>query len=115
MERKLYGYKCPKCGHIHYPYRMRCRKCQQTEYTDFEPVPLPTRGKLLTFTRVHNLPADFMVATLGLGIVELENGVRVLGQLRVANPAAGMPVAGKVEEVRRDDYNQFYGMVFYAE
>ena len=113
MERNIYGYKCVHCGHIHYPYRMRCRKCGKTEYTDFELVPLPKRGKLLTHTKLYNLPSDFMLVTLQLGMVELENGVRVLGQLQVPNPAAGMAVEAKIEVVRTTDYDRFYGMVFY--
>ena len=113
MNRHIYGYKCVHCGHINYPYRMRCRKCGKTEYTDFELVPLPTRGKLLTHTRLYNPPSDYMVPTLQLGIVELENGVRVMGQLQVPEPVAGMPVEAKVEVVRRTDYDSFYGMIFY--
>jgi uncharacterized OB-fold protein len=113
MDKNIYAYKCVHCGHLNYPYRMRCRKCGKTEYTDFELVPLPKRGKLLTYTRVYNLPSDYMLATLQLGMVELENGVRVLGQLQVANPAAGMPVEARVEVVRQSDYDSFYGMVFY--
>ncbi|MBP7864960.1 MAG: OB-fold domain-containing protein [Acidobacteria bacterium] len=113
MKRNVYGYKCLQCGHINYPYRMRCRKCGKTEYTDFELVALPTKGKLLTFTRLYNLPSDYAVATLQLGIVELENGVRVMGQLHIPNPAMGMNVEAKVDVVRRTDYDNFYGMIFY--
>ncbi len=113
MDRNIYGYKCGACGHINYPYRMRCRKCGRTEYTDFELVLPPKRGKLLTHTRLHNPPADYLVPTLQLGIVELENGVRVMGQLHMSNPMAGMPVEAKVEVVRWTDYDSFYGMIFY--
>jgi hypothetical protein len=114
MERHLYGYRCPKCGHVNYPYRMRCRKCRTTEYRDFELVALPTKGRLLTFTTVYNLPSDYLVATLGLGIVELENGVRVMGQLGIPRPRIGMDVEGRVEVVRRTDYEDNFGLVFYG-
>ena len=112
MAKDIYGYKCGKCGHINYPYRMRCKKCQKTEYTDFEPVPLPKKGKLLTFTRVYNLPPDFEVPRLGLGIVELDNGVRMLGQLDIPEPKMGMKVKGEVTVVRRLGYDVHFGMVF---
>jgi len=114
MERQLYGYQCPKCGHINYPYRMRCRKCKETEYKDFTLVALPGKGRLLTFTTVYNLPSDYLVATLGLGIVELSNGVRVMGQLRIPKPKTGMEVEGRIEVVRRTEYEAHYGMVFYT-
>ena len=55
---------------------------------EFDTVPLPKKGKLLTFTTVYNLPPDFNVAKLGLGIVELENGMRITGQLKIAEPEA---------------------------
>lgn len=113
MEKNVYGYKCKQCGCINYPYRMRCKNCRKGEYTDFEPVPLPKKGKLLTYTWLHNPPSDFMVVALGLGIVELENGVRVTCQLKVPEPVIGMNVTGKVEEVRAEGYNRYFGLVFY--
>lgn len=112
MEKRVYGYKCGECGFINYPYRMRCGKCGKTSYMDFEQVPLPGRGKLLTFTFVYNLPGDFEVPKLGIGIVELENGVRVTGQIEIEEPEMGMDVIGRVEVVRKADYDKFYGFVF---
>ncbi len=114
MSREIYAYRCRKCGHLHYPFRMVCRECRQNGYFEFDIVPLPKKGKLLTFTTVHNLPAEFETATLGLGIVELENGMRITGQLDVDGPSMGMPVEGSVEVVRRGAYDEFYGMVFRA-
>jgi uncharacterized OB-fold protein len=109
----MYGYKCKKCGHLHYPYRMVCPNCRKNEYNEFEPVPLPKEGKLLTFTHLYTVPEDFEVAILNLGIVELDNGIRMTGQLNIPKPQIGMRVQGKVEVVRSDDYNKFYGIVFY--
>ena len=60
------------------------------------------------------MPAQYEVATLGLGIVELENGMRMLGQLEVDEPVIGMPVLGAVEVVREEPYDSYYGMVFRA-
>lgn len=113
MSRNLYAYKCRKCGQLHYPYRMVCKKCGENEHNEFDPVPLPDRGKLLTFTRLSTLPGDFNVAALELGIVELENGIRVTGQLKIPKPKAGMKVQGVVEVVRQSEFRKQYGMVFY--
>ena len=52
--------------------------------------------------------------TLGLGIVELENGLRITGQLEVDDPQIGMAVQGEVKAVRKSAYDTFYGMVFRA-
>ncbi len=114
MAREIYAYRCRLCGTMHYPFRMVCSGCKQNDFFEFDTVPLPKAGKLLTFTKVYNLPAQYEVATLGLGIVELENGMRMLGQLQIDEPVMGMPVQGTVEIVRKEPYDNYYGMVFRA-
>jgi uncharacterized OB-fold protein len=111
MERKILGYKCKSCGIVHYPYRMLCKKCGHEQ---FEAVPLPTSGKLVTFTHLYTLPGDFEVVNLTLGIVDLGDGVRVTGQLEIPSPEIGMKVRGTVKKVRADGYNTHYGMIFSA-
>ena len=114
MERQIYAYRCRLCGALHYPFRMVCRECGENGPHEFDPIPLPKDGTLLTFTFVHNLPAEYEVARLGLGVVELSNGLRMLGQLDIAEPTLGMKVVGKVEVVRKEAYSSRYGMVFRA-
>jgi len=114
MERELYAYKCRKCGTLHYPFRMVCKNCRENDFFEFDPEPLPKTGKLLTFTRVYNLPPQFEVPTLGLGIVQLENGLRVTAQIRIEKPKLGMNVVGHVGIVRQDAYESRYGMIFEA-
>ena len=112
MNREIYAYKCKRCGTMHYPFRMVCKECKENDFFEFDTVALPKTGKLLTYTTVYNLPAQYEVATLGLGIVELENGMRMLGQIEIDDPKMGMPVKGNVEVVRQETYDDFYGMVF---
>jgi len=114
MGRDIYAYKCTKCGTLHYPFRMVCKGCGENDMFEFEAEALPTTGTLLTFTHVHNLPAAYEVARLGLGMVELENGIRMLGQVDIDEPTLGMRVEGTVEVVRREAYESRYGMVFRA-
>jgi len=108
---EIYGYQCAKCGRVNYPNRTLCRQCR---HNDFKPVPLPRDGKLLTFTRLSTLPGDFDVPEITLGIVELSNGVRMTAQLDIPKPKSGMAVQGEVKVVRKDEYNQYHGMVFRA-
>ena len=75
MAKEILAYKCKKCGELHYPYRMVCKKCKCLEHDNFDAVALPTKGTLATFTELYTLPGDFNVATMGLGIVKLENGI----------------------------------------
>jgi len=109
MNLQILGYKCTKCGHEHYPNRTLCPKCHHNEFSTF---PLPGSGKLLTFTHLHTLPADYEVSSISLGIVELDNGIRMTGQIEIENPKIGMKVKGKVGIVRQDEFNSSYGMIF---
>jgi len=112
MEMNIYAYKCKKCGHIQYPYRTLCRNCHKNDHAEFDIVPLAKKGKLLTFTNLYALPSDFETVTIMLGIVELEDGNRITGQLNIENPQIGMAVKGEVKVVRSDEYDKFLGMVF---
>ena len=113
MQLNIYGYKCKKCGHVHYPYRTVCKACKENDHSEFDIVALPKEGKLLTYTHLWNPPGDFELKFLSLGIVELEDGIRMTGQLRIDAPEIGMHVKGKVEVVRQDAYDKYYGIVFY--
>jgi uncharacterized OB-fold protein len=110
MQMHILGFKCRKCGHVHYPFRWRCRKCL---CVDFDTVPLPDTGTLVTYTTVHALPGDFEVPRLTLGIVQLDNGNRITGQVRIDNPSMGMKVRGEIEVVRKSGYQRHLGVVFY--
>jgi len=114
MAREIYAYECRECGALHYPFRMRCRQCGENDVFEFDPVPLPRHGHLVTFTHVHNLPAEYEVERLGIGIVELDNGMRVTGQLAVESPTMGMEVVGDVRVVRHETYQDYFGLIFRA-
>jgi uncharacterized OB-fold protein len=92
---------------------MVCKNCGENEHNEFDPVPLPRKGTLVTFTELYNLPPAFEVPKLGLGMVKLENGLTITGQLRIPDPRIGMAVRGEVEVVRSEEYDRYYGMVFY--
>jgi uncharacterized OB-fold protein len=113
MELNIYAYKCRKCGTLHYPYKTICKKCGDNDHFEFDIVPLPKKGKLVTYTILYNPPSDYAVKTLALGVVELEDGNRITGQLNIEEPKMGMKVVGKIEVVRKDEYKKILGMVFY--
>ena len=79
MEQ-MYAYKCTKCGKLHHPRYVVCQNpdCDGREFTEVE---LGGKCKLLTWTRVYNLPEGYMMPWLNFGVVEFENGVRVTGQI----------------------------------
>lgn len=112
---EMYGYKCQKCGYINYPYRLVCKKCKQNDTEAYDAVELPKKGKLVTYTRLYSLAADFEVPSLQLGIVELENGTKVTAQLNIKEPKTGMSVVGHIDTVRKSAYNEHKGMIFVQE
>ncbi len=79
-EIAIIAYRCKKCGKLHYPFHERCMACKNRE---FEPVKPQGQVKLLTFTRIYNLPWGFDQRYLIIGVVEFENGIRAMGQIAV--------------------------------
>ena len=57
-------------------------------------------------------PADFDTVKLTLGIVELDDGNKITGQLNLKNPKIGMKVKGEIQVVRQELYEKRLGMVF---
>ncbi|MEM2104497.1 MAG: Zn-ribbon domain-containing OB-fold protein [Candidatus Bathyarchaeia archaeon] len=83
-EKRLIGGKCRKCGKVHLPPRPLCDNCLSTE---FEWVELPRKGQLLTYTVIHVAPTQFQsVAPYAVGIVQLEQGVKIPGMIKGITP-----------------------------
>lgn len=79
-QGKLLGGRCTKCGKVHLPPRPLCDNCYSK---DFEWTEVPSEGKLVTYTIIYIAPAQFQsMAPYAMGIVELENGLRIPGMIR---------------------------------
>ena len=82
QQGKLMAGKCLRCGKIHLPPRPLCDNCFSQE---FEWVEAPEKGKLLTYTIIHIAPTQFQaLAPYAVGIIELENGLRIPGMIQGA-------------------------------
>lgn len=79
MEQ-MYAYRCTKCGKLHHPRYVVCQN-PDCDGREFAQEPLGGKCKLLTWTRVYNLPEGYMQPWLHFGVVEFENGVRATGQI----------------------------------
>jgi uncharacterized OB-fold protein len=76
---KLMAGQCKKCGKIHLPPRPICDNCYNQ---DFEWKEISGKGKLLTYTIIHVAPPQFQaMAPYIVGIVQLENGLRLPGMI----------------------------------
>ncbi len=88
------GYKCLKCGMLFYPAPMVCKGCgahrDPVTGKHWEQFDLEGPCKLLTWTRVWNLPEGFNRKFLMFGMVEFPNGLRASGRVE----CEGDPVIG---------------------
>lgn len=85
---------CLRCGHDQFPPRVSCTRCHGS---DLEWQPASGRGTVFSFTIVHRAPTDAFKADVpyALAIVELEEGVRAMMNVRTADLSAiaiGAPV-----------------------
>ena len=106
---EILGYVCKSCGRKTYPRHRRCPGCGGTEFDTF---PLEGGGTLLTFTHIYMLSLAFHERFITLGIVELENGIRVLGKLLVDEPKVGMKLEAKRGVVKVEDGKVIEGVCF---
>lgn len=92
----LLGAKCSNCGSVLFPRAETCPYCA-TEAP--EPIELSRRGTLWAWTAVTAPPPGYLGdVPFGIGVVELPEGVRVIGRLTEPDPSA--LVAGQEMELR---------------
>jgi hypothetical protein len=92
--------RCRSCGHLTFPPKVLCPGCWGR---DLEWVDLRGRGRLASFTEVCVAPSYFQAeAPYVLGLVDLEEGVRVLTriQARFEDLRVDQPVALAVRRAR---------------
>ena len=114
MKKKdieIVAYKCKKCGKLHFPYHDRCMDCKSREFQQVKPA---GNFKLLTFTRIYNLPWGFDQRYLIIGVGEFENGVRAMGRINVDESyplETGMSLEPGWAPVRTKFGENVYGLV----
>ena len=111
MSDKVYGAKCTSCGTVNYPARAVCRNCRNET---FEPIEVGGEGKLLTYTDVYALAIEYETRYLRLAIVELDDGIRVTGQLLDDDPKLGKRVRSTIGVVREPGDKPIMGLQFVA-
>lgn len=83
-EKRLMAAKCNECGTVLLPPKPMCTKCLSTHLKWIE---LEGAGKLLSYTVIHIAPEQFQSITpYSVGIVELQNGLRLPGMIRGVDP-----------------------------
>ncbi|MGC8632565.1 MAG: Zn-ribbon domain-containing OB-fold protein [Thermoprotei archaeon] len=96
---RLQGIRCKSCGSVSYPPRSSCPTCHSRQV---ELVALPRKGKVVTFSTLYSAPEGFELYTpYAVAEVELENGVKVLGQITDLLPGQKVEEGMEVEAVFR--------------
>ena len=91
-EPRLLGSRCDECGAVTFPEQSRCPRCSAAT---MDPLELPRRGTLVSWTTQGFPPAvDYMndpsgasFVPFGVGLVQLDDVVRVESRLTVNDPA----------------------------
>ncbi|MGD2177917.1 MAG: OB-fold domain-containing protein [Anaerolineae bacterium] len=105
------AYKCRSCGYVMYPGHFRCLHCEGREFEEVEPGEV---GKLITYTEVFNLPWGIDERSRTIGIVEFEDGVKAMGQIKATKLKIGMKLKADWELVRVIQGEEVHGLTFYA-
>lgn len=93
-DGRIMASRCSACGRLTFPPRADCDACMGRA---FEFVEISGRGRLHTWTRIDAAPKGFEAwAPYRVGVVDLEEGGRILAWVGAAIPerdiAIGMPV-----------------------
>lgn len=104
--------KCVKCGSIHFPARLICSECGTKE---FETVRLSGKGELASYTVIRTAPTGFGdLAPYAIGIVKLDDGIRVMGQVCDCDPET-LKIGDRVTtQFRRINEEGKTGMIMYG-
>ena len=92
--------RCAGCGqNVFYP-RSVCPNCLSQELSWID---CSGRGSVYSFTVVHRTSSEFREQVpFTVGLVELEEGVRMMARLDLAEPAVGTPVKVSFERVSEE-------------
>jgi uncharacterized protein len=107
----LIGNRCTSCGQIYFPKAEFCYDCFDKR---MEEVPLNRRGKLYSYT-FGRLPASHFQPPYAVGLVDMPEGVRIFGPLKMAEDKPfriGMDMEVVIEELWQENDKQVIGYKF---
>jgi uncharacterized OB-fold protein len=107
-DGKLLIQRCGGCATLRHPPRPMCPRCNSLEWSAIES---SGRGTVYSFVMPRHPPWPwFEGQTYIVALIELEEGTRILSNLRDVDPAAvtiGMPVEAFVERFDSVALHQF--------
>ena len=98
-DGRLKGSRCSQCGYATFPPRADCPQCLSDR---FELQDLSGRGTLLTYSTIAAAPTGFDdLAPYTVGVVDLEEGGRLLAWVGETIPAEEVQIGMAVQVVPR--------------
>ncbi len=109
---RLQAARCKACGRVHYPPKKACPYCGSR---DLEPVQLPKRGRLVSYTVVYAVPeGSRQYSPVYVGLVDL-GPARVVTELTDVTDPSQLRKGMEVEAVlRRTRVDREAGLIYYA-
>ena len=109
---RLEAVKNKESQKIYFPGRLICPKSGSRQ---FEKINLSGKGKLVTYTIIRVAPEGFEdLIPYAVGIVELEEGIQVMGQITDCDPEKlqiGEPLVAKFRRMNEEGKT---GMIMYS-
>lgn len=97
----LIGKRCENCRSVYFPPREICPRCRRKSIGKMKSFKLSGKGKVYSFTVVHDPMPDFvLMKPYIMAMVEMEEGVRLTGQVVDCDPAK-MSIGLEVEATFR--------------
>ncbi|MCS7145440.1 MAG: Zn-ribbon domain-containing OB-fold protein [Nitrososphaerota archaeon] len=109
---RLVVWRCLNCGAVHHNATKICRRCRSNRLAEDQ---LPSRARLLTYTVVKNPPVAFeRQAPYIVGVVEFEDGTRLLTGITDCEPEELKPGMELERVVRRLTEDGESGLIVYG-
>jgi scaffold protein (connect acetoacetyl-CoA thiolase and HMG-CoA synthase) len=100
MSTQLTALKCKKCNKVYIPPKYLCTECSGGE---LEEVKISGQGKVYTFTTIRVPPTAYKDSPpYDLGIIELENGLRLTARM-TNGEGKEMKIGSTVSFVQMDE------------
>lgn len=107
-DPQLIAARCSQCGHHTFPYQQMCPECCDPT---MEEAYLNKKGKLFSFTGMHNPPPDFKATVpYTVGILEFPEGIKIIGlttEKTTERLKVGMEMEVVIETIYREDDKEY--------
>lgn len=111
----LIGNKCTSCGKVFFPKRSICPHCRRASVGKMEEHKLKMDGKIFSFSVIYEAPPENnILKPYAVAMVEMEDGVRITGQIvdaELSKIEIGMPVRVVFRKLTEDSAS---GIIHYG-